>query len=157
MKVSWKRTAYFILILAGSILVSACGRLLEGNRPSEGGPIRVVVTTTFIGDVVENIAGDGVEITRLLAVGQNPHSYQPSPRDMVAVTEAGTAGGMVGSVPFGSIMRASKRIPSGEMPLVEKLHAKRCFFRHMIVEFHLIISFYHLLRIHFHFSSFVAV
>ena len=88
MNLSWEKTVRFVLSLAAIILFSGCGGPLEANRSSAGGKTRVVVTTTFIGDVVANIAGDNVEITRLLAVGQNPHSYQPSPMDMVAVTEA---------------------------------------------------------------------
>lgn len=88
MKGIWKRSFRLGLSLAAIILFSACGRTPEGVQSPEDGKIRVVVTTTFIGDVVENIAGDYVEIIPLLTVGQNPHSYQPSPMDMVAVTNA---------------------------------------------------------------------
>jgi len=75
---------FFVVVM----LFSACGRATEGNQSPVEGKIQVVVTTTFIGDVVNNIAGENVDITVLLAAGQNPHSYQPAPMDMVAVTEA---------------------------------------------------------------------
>lgn len=75
-------------ILGVLLLISACGSLSEIDQTSQEGRIQVVVTTTFIGDVVDNIAGDKVDIFRLLTPGQNPHSYQPSPMDMVAVSEA---------------------------------------------------------------------
>ncbi len=88
MNLSWKVTVRLVLSLAAIVLFSACDGRLEADRSPDDGKISVVVTTTFVGDVVENIAGDKVEITRLLTVGQNPHSYQPSPMDMVAVTEA---------------------------------------------------------------------
>jgi zinc/manganese transport system substrate-binding protein len=88
MKGIWKGPFRISLFLVGVLMISACGRSFEGNQtPLEGKP-RVVVTTTFIADVVENIAGDKVDIFTLLAAGQNPHSYQPAPMDMVAVTEA---------------------------------------------------------------------
>ena len=88
MKGIWKGASRFSLFLVVVLMISACGRSFEGNQtPREGKP-RVVVTTTFISDVVENIAGDKVDISSLLTVGQNPHSYQPAPMDMVAVTEA---------------------------------------------------------------------
>jgi ABC-type Zn uptake system ZnuABC Zn-binding protein ZnuA len=47
-----------------------------------------VATTTFIGDVVREIAGDKVELVVLLQPGQNPHSYQPTPQDLVALSQA---------------------------------------------------------------------
>jgi ABC-type Zn uptake system ZnuABC Zn-binding protein ZnuA len=50
--------------------------------------LKIVVTTTFIGDVLHQIAGDIPEITMLLEPGQNPHSYQPTPQDMVKISEA---------------------------------------------------------------------
>ncbi len=88
MKRIWKGSFRLVFTLAAIMLFSACGRTPEGVQSPENDKIRVIVTTTFIGDVVENIAGDNVEITSLLTVGQNPHSYQPSPMDMVAVTNA---------------------------------------------------------------------
>ncbi|MGB2965022.1 MAG: metal ABC transporter substrate-binding protein [Anaerolineales bacterium] len=88
MKGIWKRPFRFGLFFVVVMLFSACGRSSEGNQSPEEGKIQVVVTTTFIGDVVNNIAGDNVDITALLTAGQNPHSYQAAPMDMVAVTEA---------------------------------------------------------------------
>lgn len=88
MKGIWKGAFRYSLILVGVLMISACGRSFEGNQTSLEGKLRVVVTTTFIADVVENIAGDNVDIFTLLTAGQNPHSYQPAPMDMVAVTEA---------------------------------------------------------------------
>ncbi len=88
MKGIWKGASRFSLFLVVVLMISACGRSFEGNQTPWEGKTRVVVTTTFISDVVENIAGDKVDISSLLTVGQNPHSYQPAPMDMVAVTEA---------------------------------------------------------------------
>jgi ABC-type Zn uptake system ZnuABC Zn-binding protein ZnuA len=88
MKVMWKRSLRFSLIFGVLLLVSACGNAVESGSPTQNGNMRIVVTTTFIGDVVENIAGDKLEIYELLTPGQNPHSYQPSPKDMVAVSQA---------------------------------------------------------------------
>ena len=88
MRLIWKkvfRLGLFFLII---LLVSACGSLADGNLSPKEGMTRVVVTTTFIGDVVNNIAGEKVDVFVLLTAGQNPHSYQPTPLDMVAVSEA---------------------------------------------------------------------
>ncbi len=78
--------AGLILIFAG--FLSACSGTPAMEEKQDADKITVVVTTTFIRNVAENIAGDNVSITALLEPGQNPHSYQPSPKDMVAITEA---------------------------------------------------------------------
>lgn len=84
----WKRVFRLGLFFLSVLLVSACGSPTNGNQTPVEGKTRVVVTTTFIGDVASNIAGDKVDISVLLTAGQNPHSYQPAPMDMVAVSEA---------------------------------------------------------------------
>ncbi len=84
----WKKAFRLGLYFLSVLLVSACGNPTNGNQTPLEGKTRVVVTTTFIGDVVNNIAGDKVNISVLLTAGQNPHSYQPAPMDMVAVSEA---------------------------------------------------------------------
>lgn len=53
-----------------------------------GGKLRVVATTSIIGDVVSQVAGDAVELTTLMGPGQNPHSYEPAARDLTAVADA---------------------------------------------------------------------
>lgn len=88
MKGIWKgllRKSLFLLVV---VLISGCGSAVEGNQNSPEDKLQVVVTTTFIGDVVENIAGDKIDVSILLSAGQNPHSYQPAPMDMVAISEA---------------------------------------------------------------------
>ncbi len=48
----------------------------------------VVATTSIVGDVVENIAGDAAEVTVLMARGQNPHGYEPTPRVIATMNDA---------------------------------------------------------------------
>jgi len=88
MKGIWTGVFRFSLFLVVLLMISACGRSIEGSQTPQQGKLRVVVTTSFIADVVENIAGDKVDISVLLPSGQNPHSYHPAPMDMVAISEA---------------------------------------------------------------------
>jgi ABC-type Zn uptake system ZnuABC Zn-binding protein ZnuA len=74
-----------VLFLVG-IMVSACG--LTDETPEFDSELQVVVSTTFIGDIVAQVAGEIPNITVLLEPGQNPHVYQPTPQDMVLVTQA---------------------------------------------------------------------
>lgn len=50
--------------------------------------ITVLCTTTIVGDVVREIAGDDASVAVLMPVGADPHAFQASPRDAIAVEAA---------------------------------------------------------------------
>ncbi len=50
--------------------------------------LQVVATTTIVGDVVRSVAGDHVELVVLLPRNADPHTFQPTPRDVVTVSNA---------------------------------------------------------------------
>ncbi len=68
--------------------MAACQVRPENISPADEERLKVVVTTTFVGDIVGSIAGDKIDLNVLLEPGQNPHSFLVSPRDMVSLTEA---------------------------------------------------------------------
>lgn len=83
-----RRIAFLILFVFSGLILGAC-KLGPDTRISEDDErLMVVATTTFIGDVVGNLAGDAVDLVVLLESGQNPHSYLASPQDMVSISEA---------------------------------------------------------------------
>lgn len=51
-------------------------------------PLRVIATTSIIGDVVGRVGGDSIELSTLIGPGQDPHSYEPAARDLTAVAQA---------------------------------------------------------------------
>lgn len=53
-----------------------------------GEKLRVVATTSIIGDVVANVAGDAVDLTVLMGPGQDPHSFSPGAAQLTAVARA---------------------------------------------------------------------
>ena len=59
-----------------------------GAAALNGRPLQVVATTSIIGDVVKRIGGDAIELTTLIAPGQDAHSYEPAARDLTAVSSA---------------------------------------------------------------------
>jgi ABC-type Zn uptake system ZnuABC Zn-binding protein ZnuA len=74
-----------------AILLAACG----GNAPAadsaagdQQDKLMVVATTTIVGDVLANVAGDNIELTVLLPTDTDPHSFDPSPQDIAAVANA---------------------------------------------------------------------
>ena len=54
----------------------------------DGAPLRVVATTSIIGDVVAQVGGDAIDLTVLMEPGQDPHSYEPAAQDLTAVANA---------------------------------------------------------------------
>lgn len=50
--------------------------------------LQVVATTSIIRDVVANIAGDTIDLVVLIGRNKDPHSYEPTPQDFVALEEA---------------------------------------------------------------------
>jgi ABC-type Zn uptake system ZnuABC Zn-binding protein ZnuA len=54
----------------------------------EGRPLRVVATTSIIGDVVAQVGGEAIELTTLIGAGQDPHSYEPAIKELTAVAAA---------------------------------------------------------------------
>lgn len=55
---------------------------------NDGESLTCVATTNIVGDVVRQVAGDLAEVQVLMRVGQNPHGWEPSPRDLVALENA---------------------------------------------------------------------
>jgi ABC-type Zn uptake system ZnuABC Zn-binding protein ZnuA len=66
----------------------ACSRQAEIASDVNNGKLKVVTTTTIIGDVVSQIGGDSIGLHVLLPVGTDPHSFDPTPQDIAKVTEA---------------------------------------------------------------------
>ncbi|MDZ7843421.1 MAG: zinc ABC transporter substrate-binding protein [Anaerolineales bacterium] len=58
---------------------------LEGDNVSK---LQVVATTSLIGDVAAEIGGEWIDLEILLGPGSNPHSFQPSPQDVIRISEA---------------------------------------------------------------------
>lgn len=83
-----KSTTLIGIVIVSLILLTACGSAEPVAQAEENPNLEIVATTTFIADLLQQIAGDIPEITVLLEPGQNPHSYHPTPQDMVDITRA---------------------------------------------------------------------
>ncbi len=78
-------------------LMLAClgwmGMLLVGcDRPSDAaageGRLRVVATTTMIGDLVRQIGAERVDLKVIMGPGVDPHTYKPSTSDLGEMSRA---------------------------------------------------------------------
>ena len=71
----------FLLLLIFALGLVSCNPDSESNRfpeESNGRELKVVATTTIVGDVVRQIGGDKIALDVLLPIGVDPHSYDPS-------------------------------------------------------------------------------
>ncbi|MGQ9466950.1 MAG: metal ABC transporter substrate-binding protein [Anaerolineae bacterium] len=96
----WRQGAFAILLLILMIL-TACARSAPRSAPKaevlptlspvargEGEPLRVVATTTIVGNVVARVGGDAIRLTVLLPIGADPHTYELTPADLATVSQA---------------------------------------------------------------------
>ncbi len=82
-------------VIGALALAVACRAPAPGAPGSgEGVPqtgkekLRVVATTTIVGDVVRAVGGDAIALTVLLPPGVDPHTFEPTPQDVAAVADA---------------------------------------------------------------------
>lgn len=71
------------------LLVLLC--LLLAGIPVVGAqdaPLKVVATFSILGDFVQQVAGDNVELTVLVGPDSDSHTYEPTPQDLVLLSEA---------------------------------------------------------------------
>lgn len=89
-------------LLALSLLACACGgtpaatEQAHDDTVSELQPIsldagemlKVVATTNILGDVVGQVGGEHIDLTIMMDIGVDPHSYVPTPADTAAIHDA---------------------------------------------------------------------
>jgi len=78
-----KSQLLFSSILIFSIFIS--GRAIQEERNDL---VKVVASTTLVGDVVHQVGGDRIDLTVLYPVGADPHTFEPRPQDAAAITDA---------------------------------------------------------------------
>ncbi len=76
---------FLTLFLSGLGLI-ACSK--QGEQTSKSRKLKVVATTTIVGDVVNQVSGDLVDLDILLPVGADPHSFDPTPKDVAKIADA---------------------------------------------------------------------
>jgi ABC-type Zn uptake system ZnuABC Zn-binding protein ZnuA/ABC-type Mn2+/Zn2+ transport system permease subunit len=66
------------------LLVGGCG----SSGGGDGRRVKVVATTTEIGDFVRTVGGKYVDVHQILSPNTDPHAYEPRPRDVTATADA---------------------------------------------------------------------
>ncbi len=70
-----------------ALLMASCGTTSAAERP-EDDALMIAATTTIMGDVVRNVAPRTAEVSVLMGPGADPHTYEPSARELAELQEA---------------------------------------------------------------------
>lgn len=84
------RRLRFIHFLYPALLALIISPALSADtlHAQDTAPLRVIASFSILGDVVQNVAGDTFQVETLTPAGVDPHSFSPSPRDVVGIAEA---------------------------------------------------------------------
>ncbi len=74
-----------LVLLSIMLFLTACSK--REDFPDNGRP-NVVTTTTLVGDLVENIGGDRVNVKALMGPGVDPHMYKASAGNVTSMQKA---------------------------------------------------------------------
>lgn len=86
-----------LALLVIPLLVSGCASATPTANPSisptenpgESSKLELVASTNVWGDIAKSVGGDFVEVTSIIdGFGQDPHSYEASARDQLAVSDS---------------------------------------------------------------------
>ncbi len=82
-----QRLRWMIVLIGITLMGAACG---ASSTPAPTTPerLRVLVTTQQIGDAVQNVAGEQVDMVMLLGPGIDPHTYVPTESDLRKLEQA---------------------------------------------------------------------
>ncbi len=80
--VSVRRVCQRAMALLFLGLLGGCSNGQGGPPRLEGGPVRVVATTTMIADAVRRVGGEHVQVDCLMGAGIDPHTFKPSAGDI---------------------------------------------------------------------------
>lgn len=81
-----KRIGLMSLASIVMMLVIGCGN--QENTQPETGKLNVVTTFYPMYDFTKNVAGDEAEVTLLLEAGTDTHGYEPSAKEVAAISDA---------------------------------------------------------------------
>jgi zinc/manganese transport system substrate-binding protein len=89
----WKMRARGAWALAMCLLVVSCGHAAipasrESPTPAAPGRPLVVATTSTLAALVRTVSDDLADVRALVPIGVSPETYEPTPRDLVALSEA---------------------------------------------------------------------
>lgn len=78
----------FAVLIAVALLAGCTGEPAANAGREAGERLHVIASTSIVGDVVAQVGGDAIDLQVLMTAGQDPHSYEPTARDIAGVEGA---------------------------------------------------------------------
>ena len=103
------------LIVSTAAALVGCGQ--AGSATGGDDRLKVVASTSIIGDVVQQVGGDKVAVSTLVPLGGDTHSFSPAPQDVARVTEAQLL--FVSGVGYEEFLQTMLQSAGGSAELVE--------------------------------------
>jgi ABC-type Zn uptake system ZnuABC Zn-binding protein ZnuA len=75
-------------LLASSAIIILLAACITPGITTTTEKLKVVASTTIVGDVVKTIGGDQIELTVLFPVNADPHSFSPAPKSIAEIETA---------------------------------------------------------------------
>jgi ABC-type Zn uptake system ZnuABC Zn-binding protein ZnuA/ABC-type Mn2+/Zn2+ transport system permease subunit len=79
------RRVLLVPAAAAALLLAGCG---ADTGPAKPGQVKVVATTTQIGDWARAVGGERAKVVQLLKPNTDPHDYEPRPYDVLSTADA---------------------------------------------------------------------
>lgn len=71
-----------------ALLLAACTPAASSTPADGGGQVVVVATMSVFADFAERVGGEHVDVSSIVPVGGDPHTYEPTPSDAVLLASA---------------------------------------------------------------------
>ena len=75
-------------VLAASVMALLPRASAAQTPTASGDPLPVVATFSILGDLVQAVGGDAVQVTTLIGPGVDAHTFDPAPADLVTLESA---------------------------------------------------------------------
>ncbi len=82
------RVSLFVLGLFALSIIMTTGAGTTGNVQAQNDPLQIVASFSIVADVAQAVAGDTAVVDSLIPIGQDPHTFQPTPKNVVELSEA---------------------------------------------------------------------
>lgn len=81
-----KKTLIVSLLILAGWLITACGHASSPVISEED--LQIVASTSLVGDVARQVAGENASLVVLIPPGSDPHTFDPRPQDIAALNKA---------------------------------------------------------------------
>lgn len=84
-----KLLAAAVALPAAGLILAGCGSPTESEASQSEAALSVVATTNVYGQIARAIGGESVAVSEIItSTAQDPHSYEPTARDKLSISEA---------------------------------------------------------------------